>query len=208
MDAEKSQLSSYLKSSLVSFVFFVVLAIETIYLKSFSLVMMEAVLLILVLSSWFFQKKTVRFRAPICEWLIFALLVPFSEFYQAYADDWYYLIMNFIGGIAVCYALFSYCLFLQRVYVDLENETLAKESRYTAYGLMFVPILFLCAVVVLSLGMNQGYRGIMMMGYMTMVGWFSVVMMICAVFPAILTMRAILLIDKGISENDQTYSSP
>ena len=192
MDKYKNHLQSYLQISLLVLLFLSAVAIEVICVKSFSIYT-----LLLILAGQFFFSRSynskAELEAPDRSWLLLALTIPFAVFYDSYSSDGYFLIMSVISGIVVGYSLSAFCVWLAKIFTVSGDEYLAGEAKMVGRCLLGLPLFFIGIIIYLIISVRGGLHTLLSIGDLVLVKRFPLIMMIGAIFPAILVGRALMV---------------
>ncbi|EDM28919.1 hypothetical protein LNTAR_13922 [Lentisphaera araneosa HTCC2155] len=202
MDKHKNHLVSYLQSTLLVFVILCVSSVEAIYLGVYSLIAVVLVLLIQAAFSRIYLSKNEESQYPLLLWVFCACLIPFSKFYSDYSSDTYFLIMNCIAGVAVGRLLACFCRGLADSFESLDEQNLVGESIIFARALELLPMAFVVILFYLLMSLQNGINGLVLVGDLTLVSKFPIIMLIGSVFPMILIMKALTIIHKRERSND------
>ena len=202
MDKHKNHLVSYLQSTLLVFVVLCVSSVEAIYLGIYSLIAVVLVLLVQAAFSQLYLSKNEESQYPLLLWIFCACLIPFSKFYSDYSSDTYFLIMNCIAGVGVGRLLACFCRGLGKSFESLDEQHLASESIIFARALELLPVAFVVILFYLLMSLQNGINGLVLVGDLTLVAKFPIIMLIGSVFPMILIMRALTIIHRREKSND------
>ncbi|WDE96732.1 hypothetical protein PQO03_01985 [Lentisphaera profundi] len=146
--------------------------------------------------------KTQSADFPFYLWILCGCLIPFSKFYSEYADDVYFLVMNCLASICVGKLLSGICEGMAKHFESVDELALANEAKIISKALVFLPVTFVIVLAYLLMSLQSGLNGLLLVGDLTLVTKFPVIMMIGAVFPIILICRALKIIDKREKKND------
>jgi len=202
VDKHKNHLVSYLQSTLLVFVILCVSSVEAIYLGFYSLIAVVLVLIVQAVFSQIYLSKNEESQYPLLLWVLCASLIPFSRFYSDYSSDTYFLIMNCIAGVCVGRLLACFCRGLAKSFEDLDEQHLVSESIVFARALELLPMAFVVILFYLLMSLQNGINGLVLVGDLTLVAKFPIIMLIGSVFPMILIMKALTIIHKRERSND------
>ena len=85
---------------------------------------------------------------------------------------------------------------------SLDEEHLASESRVLAKALEMIPAAFVLILIYLLMSLQNGLNGLLLVGDLTLVAKFPIIMLIGAIFPIILIVRALKIIYRREESND------
>jgi hypothetical protein len=202
VDNNKNHLLIYLQSTLLVLVILCATSIEAIYLQSYSLIPLLIVLILQAIFSKIYLSKSKNSDYPFLLWILCACLIPFSKFYGDYSGELYFLVMNCLAGIGVGRLFASYCRAMAGSFLELEEPHLASESRVLARALELLPLAFVLILIYLLMSLQNGLQGLILVGDLTLVAKFPIIMLIGSIFPIILIVRALIIIYRREESND------
>ncbi|MDD7985865.1 hypothetical protein PQO01_13010 [Lentisphaera marina] len=202
MDNNKNHLVIYLQSTLIVLVILCATSIEAIYFNSYSMYILLTVFLLQAISSKIYLSHNKESGYPFLLWLGCAFLIPFSKFYSDYSGDLYFLVMNCLAGIGIGRLLATFCRGMAENFSSLNEDHLASESRVLAKALEMIPAAFVLILIYLLMSLQNGLNGLLLVGDLTLVAKFPIIMLIGAIFPIILIVRALKIIYRREQSND------